>query len=70
MAGPVREETYRPSDAARRLESLGAEFLKQHEDGRQLFYLRPFQLYAMTKRTLFGGVWIGFYKDRADCGCG
>lgn len=70
MAGPVREETYRPSDAARRLVSLGAEFLKQHPDGRQLFYLRPYQLYAVTKQTLFGSVWIKYYKDREECGCG
>lgn len=70
MAGPLREETIRPGDAPYRLQSLGAEFLKQHPDGRQLYFLRPYQLYAVTKRTLFGGVWIGYYKDRDECGCG
>ena len=67
--GPLRVETLRAEVAQRRLQDLGAELQKRSADGKLLFFLPRYGLYAVTKRT-FGGVWIGFYKDRNACGCG
>jgi hypothetical protein len=67
--GAVRQETLRVVDADRRLQQLGAQFMNQGDDGRLLYYLPSYGLYAVVRKT-FGGAWIGYYKDRKACGCG
>ena len=69
MSGPLRTETLRADLAEGRLRQLGAELVKRGDDGRLLYFLPSYGLYAVAKKTL-GGVWIGYYKDRNACGCG
>lgn len=70
MSGPLRSETLRAAAVPGRLQQLGAELVKRADDGRLLYFLPSYGLYAVAKPQLFGLWWIGFYEDRNACGCG
>jgi len=68
MAGPVRQETIPNGSASARLAQLGAELLEQKAD-KQLYFLRPYGLYALVRQQGNGATWIGYFQDRSSCGC-
>ena len=51
-----------------RLTQLRAEFVEQ-KGPKQLYYVRPFGLYAVVQQQGNGATWIGYFADRSSCGC-